>query len=128
MKKNEIIEKLNEMNVKFNEDDTYNDLRKLLKEHELHSLEKPKQKSIEKKIEKLQEEEKETLEQVRNRLYPEIKELMNNLKGRSNATNQEITKMFSLYNQFYLRNDSASCSSCVARVYNTFLKLIKKWK
>ncbi len=65
----------------------------------------------------------EILAQTRAELFPEIVEIMKELKGRSSASHDELRRMFSLYNRFYLRNDSPSCGACVSRIWQTFKKI-----
>ncbi len=106
------------------------DFQKFYKEKigELNSFSKPTEKSVIEKLERdlnRQPDNRTPLEKSREKLFPQIVELMNRLKGRSNATHAELTEMFNLYNAFYLRSDSQSCGSCVGRVYKTFKKMCK---
>lgn len=89
---------------------------------------KPTEESVEEVLEKHIErnpDKRTPLEIARGDLFPKIVDLMNRLKGRSNATHGELNEMFSLYNQFYLRADSPTCGSCVGRVFSTFKKMCK---
>jgi len=63
------------------------------------------------------------LAETRKRLLPEIKAFIKKMKSRTEIRKEEITLMMKLYNEYYVRNDSGSCNSCVARVFNTLKKL-----
>ena len=65
------------------------------------------------------------LEIQRSELFPQIVKLMKQLKGRTNATRDEIDLMFSLYNRFYIRHDNPNCGVCVGRVWSNFKKICK---
>jgi len=129
MKKNEMIEELNENGY---ETDGLNwkDLQELYKEKKQFFVElsKPTEESVEEHLEKKIEKKPElkpTLEEKRLEMFPKIVDLMKRLKGRSSASHEELREMFDLYNAFYLRSDSPSCGSCVGRVYTVFQKICK---
>ncbi len=65
------------------------------------------------------------LQKDRDELFPQIVDLMKQLKGKTNATREELDEMFRLYNRFYLRNDKPTCGTCVSRVWQTFKKITK---
>ena len=69
---------------------------------------------------------KEKLELKRAKLYPRIKELVLEMKGKSNATPEQVKEIFELYNAYYLRKDNPSCNVCLTRVFITLTKLVKK--
>lgn len=133
MKKKDMIEKLEELGVKdiptklkWQDFQTY--FKDKVAEIETPAIQKPDEKSVEEKLERQLERQPDTrtpLEKRRAELYPQIVDLMRRLKGRSSATQDEIREMFSLYNAFYQRNDSANCGACVARVWKTFSKICK---
>lgn len=64
---------------------------------------------------------------LRNQLIKDILELMSELKGKVRGTPEEIKIMFSLYNNFYKRNESPGCSQCVGNVYQKLLNIYKKY-
>jgi hypothetical protein len=68
---------------------------------------------------------KTELQLKRDELFPQIVELMTTLKNRNKATHAEIKELTRLYNEFYLRNDSASCGACIARIYKSFKEICK---
>ena len=91
-------------------------------------IEKPTEENIETRIERKIEKQPDLrtpLQKKRDELFPQIIELMNEMKGKTRASQGELDRMFSLYNQFYLRHDSPSCGSCVSRVWQTFKKICK---
>jgi hypothetical protein len=65
---------------------------------------------------------------IKNNLIKDIINLMNELKGRTRGTGEEIKTMFMLYNNFYKRNDSPSCPSCVNNVYTKLFNIYKKYR
>ena len=131
MKKIEMIEKLEEYGVKdipvkLNLIDFQKYYKDKIDEIEKIGTKKPTEESVEQDIER-KVDNRTPLEKKRAELFPEIVEIMRKLKGRSQATHEELRILFNLYNQFYLRNDSPSCGACVARVYKTFEKMTKGW-
>jgi hypothetical protein len=91
-------------------------------------LSKPTLESVNEDIERNVETgkvEKTDLQKKRDELFPQIVELMVKLKGRSMASRGEINELVSLYNQFYLRHDSASCGACVGRIFKSFKTICK---
>ena len=92
------------------------------------TIEKPTDENIETRIERKIEKQPDLrtdLQKKRDELFPQIVELMIKMKGKSKASQAELDRMFSLYNQFYLRHDSPSCGACISRVYSTFKKICK---
>ena len=131
MKKVEMIKNLEAVGVEV-PDIKWLDFKKFYKEkmEELKppTLSKPTEASVNERVEKKIEKQPDLrtpLEIKRAELFPQIVDLMNKLKGKSNATHQELQEMFSLYNQFYLRNDNPSCGSCIGRIYKSFQKMCK---
>lgn len=131
MKKEEMIKELIENGYEQCEDLTWTELQKFYKEKKEFfniPIKHPDEKDVEEKLERKLEKEPDTrtpLEKKREELYPKIIDIMRRLKGRNNATHEELREMFNLYNQFYLRNDSPTCGACVGRVWTTFSKITK---
>ena len=122
MKKIEIIEFLNENNVNYDKDLSYH---KLLKVYNDYLIEREKFETEEVIIKK-ELTQSEQFELYRKKLYKKIYILMGELQGKSNCNQKQLADMFRLYNSYYKRADSPSCSPCVARVFNTLKKLVKK--
>jgi len=91
-------------------------------------IEKTNQKNTDELLERKMEKEPDLrtpLQKTREELFPKIVDLMNRLKGKSRASQGELAELLSLYNQFYLRHDSAGCGSCVSKAYTTFKKICR---
>lgn len=131
MKKKVIIKQLDDEGITGYENLDWKDLQIFYKDkmEELKNsnmeLSKPTEESVNERVERKPEIIKTQLELTRERLFPKIVKLMNDLNGRTRASQNELRLMFDLYNAFYLRNDSPSCGSCVGRVYSTFQKICK---
>jgi len=135
MKKSEMIKILDDEGFSDYEDLNWSELQafykdkmEIVEERNKPIVSKPTEESVEELIEKkieLKPDLRTPLEITRERLFPQIVDLMNRLKGRSRATQEELREMFNLYNAFYLRNDSPSCGTCIGRVHETFKKICK---
>jgi len=135
MKKEEVMKNLDDEGFSGYEDLSWSELQKFYKEkmeiveeRNKPIVSKPTEDSVEEHLEKkieLKPDLRTELEKTRERIFPEIVDLMNRLKGRSRATQDELREMFNLYNTFYQRNDSPSCGTCIARVHETFKKICR---
>lgn len=131
MKKIEMIKLLEDNGYEDVEEMNWSDLQKFYKEKEPFfqlPLRKPDEKDVEENLERKIEKQPDLrtpLEKRRAELYPEIIDIMRQLKGKSRATQGELREMFRLYNAFYLRADSPTCGACVGRVWQTFTKITK---
>ena len=135
MKKIEMVKKLEDEGFDGFEDLIWKDFQtyfkdkmEIVKEREKPIVSKPTEESVKEHLDKkieLKPDLRTSLEIKRAELFPQIVDLMNRLKGRSSATQEELREMFNLYNAFYLRNDNPSCGTCIGRVYTTFQKICK---
>jgi len=130
MKKIEIIKELGKMGYEPEDykDLSWIDLQDFYKDKTTPSVEKPTEESVDETIERLIEKQPDMrtpLEKKRDELFPRIVDIMRRLRGRTNATHDELNEMFAIYNTFFMRHDSPGCGACVARVYKTFEKMTK---
>ena len=77
--------------------------------------------------EEKEEEKKDDFETYREKLMVKIVELMKQLRGKSNCTQHQLSTMFRLYNQYYKRAESPTCTPCVSKVYQQLKKISKKY-
>lgn len=64
---------------------------------------------------------------IRAKLIVEIIEFMNNIKGKTRASQEEIKLMFHLYNNFYKRAESPKCQVCIGNVHSKLKMIHKKY-